>query len=178
MIASMVACGGSSSDGLDDLASEMEGIYQVSAYTHNDAACAPGGSSQLGSDTFAFVKTQTFFGQKLVEVLSCASPADCHAKAAALEAGQSFGIEFSFGASELGGEGTLVGHGADTGFGENGVCVGGEATVTTLFLDGDVLQVEHGITIADDYPVDSRVSARPMLRARPLRTRAARSSSC
>ena len=40
----LAACGGGGSK-FDSIAQDMEGVYTVGAYTHNDAACSPGGRS-------------------------------------------------------------------------------------------------------------------------------------
>ncbi|HEU0031947.1 MAG TPA: hypothetical protein VFQ53_15045 [Kofleriaceae bacterium] len=150
----VIGCGDSGSDDFARRASEVEGIYQVQAYTRNETACAPGGTSQLGSETFAFAVRQSFLGQTLLSVMSCASVADCHDKAARVQGGQGVALDFSFGVSEVSGD-ALVGQGASTGFGIDGVCTGGELTATTLTLDGDALAIEQQITVADDYPVDA-----------------------
>jgi hypothetical protein len=53
--------------------------------TFSDQACAEGGVSQLGTDRFAFARTQDFFGIELLSINSCASPDDCRPKIAALD---------------------------------------------------------------------------------------------
>lgn len=146
------ACGGGGE--LGELASEMEGIYQVSAYTRNEAACAPGGESVLGQDGFVFVVRQELFGQDFVSAMSCSSITDCRDKHARLEAGELFGVDFSFAVSQVGVNGTLIGQGASSGFSEGELCVEGELTTTTFALDGDTLLVEQTITLANDYPAD------------------------
>src|SRR4051812_13979953 len=93
-LVSVVATG--CTDAASDPADAVTGIYQVSAFTHNDAACAPGGDSQLGSDTFAIVTKADVFGTGILHVMSCASAADCRAKQAKLDGGELVTIDFSF----------------------------------------------------------------------------------
>jgi hypothetical protein len=148
------ACGGGSK--FDSIAQDMEGVYQVGGFTHNDAACSPGGSSQLGTDQFAIVTEQTVFGIKLVSAFSCSSTADCHDKKTSLDSGDLFiSSEWSFGADQASGD-SLVGNGADTGFADGSLCKQGSATTTTFALSGEALSISQEITIADDYPVDSQ----------------------
>jgi hypothetical protein len=156
LLVSLVACDGNSSSGnFDELASEMEGIYRVTSYTRNEAACVPGGENALGSDGFMFVTTQELFGTKLVSAMSCASVADCRDKQARVAAGDGVAIDFSFAASEVGTNNTLVGQGASTGFDEDGVCTGGELTTSTFRLTDGGLEIDLAITVAEDHPVDS-----------------------
>ena len=150
----LAACGGSGSD-FDDLAAEMTGIYRVTAFTHNSSACAPGGDSVLGSERFAVITREEFFGQTLVSAISCVSTADCRNKVARRADGEALTIDFSFSASQVGSADTLVGQGASTGFGIDGVCVEGELTTVTFALTATGIQIENAITIADDYPVTS-----------------------
>jgi hypothetical protein len=157
VLVSLVACDGTSSSGnFDDLASEMEGIYRVTSYTRNEAACVPGGESILGNDGFLFVTTQAFLGTKLVSAMSCSSVADCRDKRSRVAAGDGVAIDFSFAASEVGTNDTLVGQGASTGFElEDGICTGGELTTSTFRLADGGLEIDHAVTLAEDHPVDS-----------------------
>jgi hypothetical protein len=90
----LAACGGSGNS-FDDLASEMTGIYRVTAFTHNTAACVPGGDSVLGSEQFAAITSEDFFGQSVVSAISCASVADCRDKITRRAAGEPFVLDFS-----------------------------------------------------------------------------------
>ena len=138
----------------NDAAAGVEGIYQVSAYTRNDAACAPGGDSQLGNDKFAVAFTQTIFGNHVLTVTSCASAADCRAKLADMRANEPVLLDFQFAVSELAANDVLVGFGASTGFSDGGVCRQGEVTETKLELIGSQLRIEQAITLADDYAAE------------------------
>ena len=139
----------------DEAAAPVEGIYQVTSYTRNDAACAPGTSSQLGQDTFAIAFMQDIFGTPVLSMMSCASPADCRAKLADMRAEKPVQIEWMFSVNEVGDNNVLVGRGADSGFREDGVCTKGEAIDTELALDGSQLRIERAITIANDYLPDN-----------------------
>lgn len=134
----------------DDAAANVEGIYQVTAYTRNDAACSPGSDSLLGQDRFAVAFTQTIFGEHVLTVTSCASVADCRAKLADMRANEPVLLDFQFSANAVANS-VLVGEGASTGFAEDGVCTGGEVSATSIELVGSRLRVEQAITIADDY---------------------------
>lgn len=149
----LAACGGDAG-AFGESAAGVEGIYQISSYTRNDAACAPGGASVLGRDRFAVAFTQQIFGSDVLSVTSCASAADCRDKLADMRAQEPVLLDFQFVASELGANEALVGHGASTGFEEDGVCTQGEVTETRIELIGTQLRIEHAITIADDYLPD------------------------
>jgi hypothetical protein len=151
LLVSVAACGDSSSSRYDELAASMEGIYSVQTYTRNEAACAPGGDSQLGTDVFAVVARESVFGTKYLSVRSCGSIAECRA----VLAGQGAGHDFTFAVYTPDDDGSLSGEGRSTGFGDGTTCREGEVTATTLTLAGGALRVEQQITIADDYPVDS-----------------------
>jgi hypothetical protein len=143
-------CGGAD---FDDTAASVEGIYRVNAYTYNAQACAPGGVSELGTDTYAVATRQEVFGTKFVSVLSCASPADCRAKLTALAEEQPFGSQFAFTLDRAGDDGTLRGTVANTGFSEDdgATCTDGALEATTLTFDGSLLRIENQITPANDY---------------------------
>ncbi len=152
----LAACSG---DGgfsrFDEAAANVEGIYKVSSYTRNDQACTPdGGVSQLGDDTFALAVTQSFAGQHVLTVVSCASSEDCRAKLADIRSNQGYPIEFEFTVSNITSDDLLTGAGVSTGFSNNGTCTGGELSTTRLELVGTRLHIEQAITIADDYPAD------------------------
>ncbi len=140
----------------ETVALSMEGIYRLDAHTANTAACAPGGESLLGNgnDGFVVVKNEPFFGFSNLSLMSCASPSDCRAKLAALSGGEGVNIDFSFAVQEIDGDGALVGRGANTGFNEDGMCVDGSITATTVTLAGQTLAIAQRITIADAYPQD------------------------
>lgn len=150
------ACGGGGGSAEFEAAAEsMEGIYQVQAYTRNDGACAPGGESILGEDTFVIASKSEVIGTPFLSLISCASPEDCRAKLAAERAGEGFAIDFTFAVQKLGPEGELLGSGASTGFGDGEVCTDAEVTDTVLTLAGSELRIEQAITVADDFPVDN-----------------------
>lgn len=138
----------------DDAAASVEGIYQVTAYTRNEAACTAGGTSLLGNDRFAVAFTQTIFGSRVLTVTSCASAADCREKLADMRANEPVLLDFQFSVNELAADDTLAGLGASTGFEQDGVCTEGSLARTKLELIGTRLQVEQAITIADDYLPD------------------------
>jgi hypothetical protein len=151
------ACTSNSGSGgsFEELSSEMEGIYRVTSHTRNEAACVPGGDSILGTDGFAIMKRMPFFGDiEILNVFSCASPADCRARLAQFEAGEAVPNELSFSASEAGPNGTVIGQSAGTGFSEGNVCTGGELTTSTFALTADGIRIETGVVIAPDYPSD------------------------
>jgi hypothetical protein len=150
----LAACSDSGNT-VGDLASDMTGIYRVTAFTHNSTACVPGGDSVLGADRFAVISSKEFFGQTMVSAVSCASVTDCRDKAAREAAGESFPIEFWFTASQVGSADTLVGQIASTGFEDGGICTQGELSTATFALTATGIQIENAITIADDYPVTS-----------------------
>lgn len=149
---SLMACTSHGASEFDQVASELEGIYQVQSYTRNEQACSPGGEDRLGDDRFAAAFTGEVFGIQFLEVVSCASPADCRDKVAAARSNQAYQLEFSFTVSELGANGELLGGGASTGFADNGVCRDAEITATTLVLADSALRLEQAITVAPDFP--------------------------
>jgi hypothetical protein len=139
--------------------SSIEGIYKVSARSHNDAACAPGGSSTLGNDTFALVTSSEAVGHQFLQVISCASPDDCRAKQAKLAAGQLVTDQFSYTVDATssplvvdGNTDVYTSQGASTGELSGASCVMGEVTSTSFRITGSSLQVNQEITVAADYP--------------------------
>ena len=154
LILALAACDGSNA-AFDEAAAPAEGIYRVTSYTRNDAACAPGSTSQLGQDTFAVAFMQDVFGTPVLSLMSCASAADCRTKLADMRAEKPVQIEWMFSVNEVGENNALIGRGADSGFREDGVCTKGEAIDTELVLSGSQLRLERAITIADDYLPDN-----------------------
>lgn len=154
----LTACtsSGSSSD-FEESAASIEGIYRVQSYTRNDSSCAPGGESLLGSDRFAAVFSGEVFGRPFLDIVSCASAADCRDKVAATKAGGGFAIDFSFTLTGVGQGGALTGAGASTGFGDGEVCREAEISTTVLTLVDESLRLEQAITIAADYPAEDGV---------------------
>lgn len=153
----LTACTSSSGTGssdFEDTAAAAEGIYQVAGYTRNDASCAPGGESRLGSDTFAAAFSSTNFGISTLEIVSCASIADCRDKVAAAKAREGYTYDFGFTLTEVGQNGALTGEGVSSGFDNGEVCTEGEVSSTLLTLTGDALRLEQAISIAADYPID------------------------
>jgi hypothetical protein len=71
----LVGCGGS--------LTELEGIYNVTAWTENTAGCGAEGASVLEtmSDKAIYVEEDEFFGEKFVAAVHCTDEADCRAKA-------------------------------------------------------------------------------------------------
>ena len=153
LVLCVAACGEGESD-FEQAALGVEGIYAVQAYTRNETACTPGGVDALANDRFVVAVSQELFGQKFLSVTSCASAADCRAKLVDIRTGGGYQLEFQFVVSAVSGD-TLTGQGASTGFGDHGVCTGGDVTATKLELLGTRLSIEQRITLADDYPADS-----------------------
>ena len=153
---STIACSSGSDTDFDAVASSMEGIYGVSAYTRNDDACTPGGESRLRDDRFAFVARFEFFGTSLLSVTSCASVADCRNKLAMSRAGGAYAIDFGFNATSLGTDGALLGETVNSGFADHGSCTGGEVNSSTVSLAGSALHIDVTTIRANDYPVDGR----------------------
>jgi len=156
-LVSIAACDTAGGAGaFDERASEIEGIYQVSAYTRNEAACEPGGDSQLVTDTFALVTRMSVAGIDYVAINSCASPADCRVQYDKLQTGEPVAFDWSFAVHAIAGDGGLVGEGASTGFSTpEGICRLGDITATRLTVTGSALRIEQRITLADDYAEDA-----------------------
>ncbi len=144
-----------SSGEFDTLANDAEGIYQIQSHNENSLACEPGGDSLLGpdSDQYLVAQKRDVFGTPLLYVWSCASPADCRAKLAAFDAGQSIQLDFSFIMHDADGD-ALIGGGASTGFGIDGVCTEGTVTETAITVDANGLSLVQQTTLADDYAQD------------------------
>lgn len=153
----LTACTSSGSSDFEATASTVEGIYRVQAYTRNDSSCAPGGESLLGGDRFAVVFRGEGLSQLFVDVVSCASAADCRDKVAAANAGDGFSIDFSFTLTGVDQDGALTGATVSTGFGDGDVCREAELSTTVLTLVDESLRLEQAITIAADYPADDGV---------------------
>lgn len=146
----LTACASDSNDEFTAAATELEGIYKIASYTHNEAACSAGGESRLGNESYAVVTKANALGFEYLLLMSCESPANCRERVAKLPTGEGFGIEFSFSASELDGD-VLLGVGGESGSLEGGKCVGG-AKLDTRFARTDArLTVEQRITPAKAY---------------------------
>jgi uncharacterized membrane protein len=154
LVLALAACD-SSTAAFDEAAAPVEGIYRVTQYTRNDAACAPGQTSLLGQDTFAVAFMQDIFGTPVLSLMSCGSIADCRVKVADMRAEKPVQIEWMFSVNEVGDNNVLIGRGADSGFREDGVCTKGEAIDTEIALAGSQLRIERAITIANDYLPDN-----------------------
>ena len=154
LVLALAACDNGTAS-FDQAAAPVEGIYQVTSYTRNDAACAPGQASQLGDDRFAIAFMQDIFGTQVLSLMSCASAADCRTKLADMRAERPVQIEWMFSVNEVGENNVLLGRGADSGFREDGVCTKGEAIDTELVLAGSQLRLARKITIANDYLPDN-----------------------
>ena len=115
----ITACDGGEGD-FSGAAAELEGIYKISSYTRNEAACAPGGSSVLGNDRFAIAYTEEVLARPVLMLSSCASVDDCRAKLELIRTKQSFGSEFHFDATAVDGE-ALVARGASSGILKDGI---------------------------------------------------------
>jgi hypothetical protein len=146
-LASFAAC--SSNGDFTDAAAEAEGIYKVTVFTHNQAACTPGGDSALGAETFAFAATHEFLGITVLDLFSCDDPTDCRSKLAALDSGGSFGLDFNFSLSGVQ-DGVLVSEGASSGFSDDGTCRDGSVTRTRLAVDAGGLRLQQEITVSND----------------------------
>ncbi len=142
------ACG----DDFDDLAADMEGIYQVRTHTENLDACEPGGDSLTGADVDGLVvaKSLPIFGTPNVGLISCADPADCRDKIARHQQQEPYAVDFAFAVQKVV-DGALAGTGISTGFNMDGTCKEGSVFTTTASVDGDVLTIVQRRIIADDY---------------------------
>ncbi len=151
----LTACtsSGGSSD-FEDTAAGIEGIYRVQSHTRNDASCTPGGDSLLGDDRFAAVFSGEVLGHPYLDIVSCASAADCRDKVAASKAGRGFTIDFSFTLTGVGQGGALTGASVTSGFGDGDVCREAELSTTVLTIVDESLRLEQAIKIAADYPAE------------------------
>ena len=113
LVLALAACD-SGTAAFDEAAAPVEGIYQVTSYTRNDAACAPGTTSLLRDDKFAVAFMQDVFGTPVLNVMSCASVADCRAKVEARRAEEQILIEWHFAVNEVGANDALIGRGGDS----------------------------------------------------------------
>lgn len=145
----LAACA-DSNDEFADAAAGVEGIYKISTYTHNAAACSAGGESRLRSDTYAVAATQDVLGHEVLMFMSCASPTACRAQINQLRAGEPFVNGFTFTTNELDGA-ALTGRGASSGSLEGGRCVGGAKLDTMFVRTATRLTVEQRSTPAKAY---------------------------
>jgi hypothetical protein len=147
---SLLALSACTSDDFGDRASEVEGIYRVDSHLLNEAACSPGGTAFTDDDAFAFAKRASVLGHDFLQIYSCASLADCRAKAA--QAQFQGALSFSFTLTAVDGD-ALTGSEVTTGFtSSNGTCTMPELSDLSLDFDGSVLRIEKSTRIGQDYP--------------------------
>lgn len=156
-LAALAACSDDEPISFGDIASSMEGIYRVDTHTENLDACAPGGDSLMsdGVEGYLVVQSRPIFGFPYLPMISCASPADCRDKLAAWDRNEGWVSDFSFAVEAANGEGDLIGGGASTGYGMDGICTEGTTFATLATLSGDSLAITLERTVADDYPADA-----------------------
>jgi|MDTC01.3.fsa_nt_gb hypothetical protein len=149
-------CGSESDSDPTEAFNEAEGIYSLDTRSRNDAACSEGGESLLTdtSDRYVLARSASVFGFPLLNLVSCASPADCRDKSAKMDAMEGYLIDFSYTVSEADDAGNFIGEGASTGFGRDGMCEEAEVTKTIVTLNDTSLSVRQEITIAEPFAQD------------------------
>lgn len=75
VLAALAGCGGE--DG-----SALQGIYVITAWTRNDAACTEGASILPQADTAMYLKNEAFFGTRYLHARYCLDVAECEVDAA------------------------------------------------------------------------------------------------
>jgi hypothetical protein len=133
------ACGSDSLTGL-------EGVYTVSTWTDNPAGCtAEGPSVATDHDGFFYVKSESFIGSKFVNVPSCASVAECQAKASDDGTINLGGFAFEDGSDSAG----WTTHNAFA-FGSSGSCMG-DITDALMTSTNDGIRIESRTTMSAPF---------------------------
>ena len=72
----VTACGSGGGD------SALEGIYVITEWTRNDAACTEGASILPQPESAMFVRNESFFGEDYLHAMMCTDVAECEELAA------------------------------------------------------------------------------------------------
>jgi hypothetical protein len=141
------------------IGSELEGIYQIQTYTHNEQSCTEEGQSVLEQRTerFLFVVSSFVLGRPYVMAASCVSVDDCRGKLARARAMEASLTEFSLGFTTAIDDHTVGGRGVDTGSsGAGAFCTDSKINDHALARAADKsIRIEDKITIVGDHPKDS-----------------------
>jgi hypothetical protein len=141
------------------IGSELEGVYQIQTYTHNEQSCTEEGQSVLEQRTerFLFVVSSFLLGQPYLMAASCASVDDCKGKLARARAMEASLTEFSFSFTTAIDDHTFGGRAADTGSSGGGAfCTDSKVNDHTLSRAADKsIRIEDKITLVGDHPKDS-----------------------
>jgi hypothetical protein len=158
------ACGGGSGgdgegsgQGLSEAAAKsFEGVYETTAYTENSTGCEGAGEDRLAttSEPHFLLVTTVFFGQRVLEMMSCVDVADCQDRAAKYLASDFVAYQYGASFTEQAGPDELGGFTAWTGFEENGICTMREYDEFTLVRDGENVTVDGVTKSLADKPVE------------------------
>ena len=153
----IVGCGGAS---VEEVASQLEGVYLVEAWNRNEEGCDTEGGSILDQleETNLVLAPGEAMGQPYLETVSCSDPADCEAKAEAIPKNGSFVAWYTFTFTEAKTANELYGEYASTGFSssDSDVCTQGELADRSLqALSDGTIRIEERTRVAD-HPKDSR----------------------
>jgi hypothetical protein len=144
------ACGGDDDSGSAS-STGLGGIYEMTAWTHNETGCASEGPSILDtqSDKFLMVRGNRIFGVFVIEIVPCASLTDCRAEA----------MDSALNLTALG----LLDSGSDSAgwtggriFAGGSSTCSGEVTETALRAEGAMaITIEAWTTKTGEFPLDS-----------------------
>lgn len=123
MLGSLAACGGGDDDEADKddpvpaaAAQALEGIYEVSSFTRNEAGCVEGPSVlQTLRDHNFVVFSQLILGIQVLNVTSCTDEAKCRTVVQQAQANGIYSYEYSVMLSASESDGSLTGFEAGTG---------------------------------------------------------------
>jgi hypothetical protein len=136
------------------LAQDFEGVYSLTARTHNTTGCELGTNILASTGDTSFVLVATNFFVQAVELVSC-KPESCADVALATKAQTVVGSEYRYSFTEGGGAGNLAGVTAWSG-GDNGagVCVERSFDEFTLTRTGETVQLKRTSKTLPDAPAE------------------------
>jgi hypothetical protein len=164
LVATILVCGcdgvaadSNTMEGLPDgAAASFEGVFELTAWTQNDADCDSAGMDVLAMSSdlhFALVASEVF-GQSTLRLMSCIDVADCLDKVDAVRNKQPYSFQFGAVLSEQVSADELTGFTATTGFEENGTCTMREFEEHTLVRAGDTASLDNRVKGLADKPAE------------------------
>jgi len=149
------ASSGNSSASLADM-KKVEGIYKLSAYTHNVSECSSGTDSlSQMEDTYAVMAVNSSDWGDYLTVALCPSVEDCASMGQAIRSGEIYfaqvSANFSRGSLSKGFTSSII----STGFWRNdGTCTDANQRDINLSVDGQTFSYEEKVRLASTFPHD------------------------
>ncbi len=169
VLGSVAACGGGDDEDADkddpipaSTAQALEGIYDVSAFTRNEAGCTEGASVLTTLKDHKFVVfSQVILGIQIVNVTSCGDEAQCRNVVQQARANGIYSFEYSLMLSASESDGSLSGFEATTGgYSEEKPDMCTRRTYVTHHMTSEAdgtLRIESRTTALADVPQDDGV---------------------